>query len=550
MWGKRTAVLAMVLATTLGGAGLAPSGAAADPTDPLVPVAEAKPPKPPKPVVSKVKPASGPTAGGTTVKVKGEHLTGAKKVLFGKAKGTKLVVKSDKKLTVVAPKHAAGPVPVRVVTQGGKSKKSVTFTYVAPIPAPTVTGVAPGAGPVTGGSVVTVTGTNLTGATSVTFGGTPGTSLSAVTATSLKVTTPPHAAGNVDVRVTTPQGTSPVGGAARYRFEVAAAVALLPTGLSYYSGDTGAFTPIPGADVPANIQSYDLDSLGRVYFDEGTNGGLSQWDPATGQTQSVNALDVTALRAAGGGLVYYAVPTGSAAVTGTYVFDPKLGSSTRFDTAIATSIVAVDNGLAYVQNPSGLYLYDPTTTALTLVTAAAVGAFDAAGDGSVVFGTVAGVLTRFQRNGVGGFSSTPVPFTGDPASPNVVSFSVSESGFMYIDLSVNGTWLYSPATQAAAKIDTRNPVFLAPDRAGNAYVDYAGNGGTVRYNLAAAAFATLSANPNAFFGPDDVDTAGALYLDYNADGLYRFNPATSPLSQPFGGGQISTANPTSTVGNR
>jgi hypothetical protein len=330
---------------------------------------------------------------------------------------------------------------------------------------------------------------------------------------------------------------------------VAAAAALLPTGLSSYSGDTGSFTPIPGADV-ANIQAYDLDALGRVYFDEGTNGGLSQYDPATGQSLSVNALDVSALRVSSGGLVYYAVPTGSAAVTGTYVFDPEAGSSTRFTPEIATNIVAVGNGLAYAQFTSGLFLYDPGTTALTLVTASAVGQFDAAGDGSVVFATLAGVLTRFQRNGVGGFSSAPVTFTGNPPSPNVVSFSVSESGHMYIDLSVNGTWLYSPGTQAAALIDARNPVFLAPDRAGNAYVDYAGNGGTVRYNLAAGAFSTLSTNPNAFFGPDDVDTAGALYLDYNADGLYRFNPATSPLSQPFAGAQISTANPTSTVGNR
>src|SRR5205085_11334703 len=36
---------------------------------------------------------------------------------------------------------------------------------------PTVTAVKPAAGPTSGGTVVTVTGTNLTGARSVTFGG-------------------------------------------------------------------------------------------------------------------------------------------------------------------------------------------------------------------------------------------------------------------------------------------------------------------------------------------------------------------------------------------
>jgi IPT/TIG domain-containing protein len=114
----------------------------------------AKPPKPPKPSVTKVTPASGPVAGGVTVKVKGTNLTGAKKVLFGSTKGTQLKVKSAKKLTVVAPAHAAGMVDVVVVTKGGKSKKvkGDVFTYVATTPTtPPVTPPPPpaAAGPVT-----------------------------------------------------------------------------------------------------------------------------------------------------------------------------------------------------------------------------------------------------------------------------------------------------------------------------------------------------------------------------------------------------------------
>jgi hypothetical protein len=117
-----------------------------------VPSQAAKPPKPPKPAIIKVTPASGSVAGGLTVTVKGKNLTGAKKVLFGSTKGTQLKVKSAKKLTVVAPAHAAGAVDVFVVTKGGKSKKvkGDVFTYVAAPPTPPVTPPAtPASRPVT-----------------------------------------------------------------------------------------------------------------------------------------------------------------------------------------------------------------------------------------------------------------------------------------------------------------------------------------------------------------------------------------------------------------
>jgi len=220
---SRARSVLLVLAVLLGLLAASPSGQAE----------VAAKPKPPKPVVTKVKPASGPASGGTVVKVKGQHLTGATKVLFGKAKGTSIKIKNDKKLTVVAPAHVPGAVPVRVVTKGGKSaKKGPTFTYVAQTPAPVVTAVTPATGTVSGGTVVTVTGTALSGATAVTFGGTPGTALSSVTPTSLTVKTPAHALGAVDVRVTTPGGTSAASGAAQFTYAAGpfASIAPLPAG--------------------------------------------------------------------------------------------------------------------------------------------------------------------------------------------------------------------------------------------------------------------------------------------------------------------------------
>jgi hypothetical protein len=74
---------------------------------------------------------------------------------------------------------------------------------------PRLVGLAPALGSTAGGTTVTMTGTSLTGATSVTFGGVAGTSLSVTNDGSLTVTTPAHAAGAVNVVITTASGSSP-----------------------------------------------------------------------------------------------------------------------------------------------------------------------------------------------------------------------------------------------------------------------------------------------------------------------------------------------------
>ena len=75
---------------------------------------------------------------------------------------------------------------------------------------PAVTKVSPPHGVTTGGTVVHLKGTDLLEATSVTFGATPATSFTIASSTSITAVAPAGAAGPVDVRVTTPTGTSPV----------------------------------------------------------------------------------------------------------------------------------------------------------------------------------------------------------------------------------------------------------------------------------------------------------------------------------------------------
>lgn len=86
---------------------------------------------------------------------------------------------------------------------------SATAPPVGPIVGlpPTVTRLSPNKGPAGGGTTVTITGTNFTGATAVHFGKALATKLQVVSTTEIKCVSP-KGSGKVDVTVTTPGGTS------------------------------------------------------------------------------------------------------------------------------------------------------------------------------------------------------------------------------------------------------------------------------------------------------------------------------------------------------
>ena len=81
---------------------------------------------------------------------------------------------------------------------------------------PTVTGISPASGPAAGGTVVTITGTNFTGATSVSFGG-ASASFTVNSATSI-IATSPAGTGTVDVVVTNSSGSSATSAADRFTY--------------------------------------------------------------------------------------------------------------------------------------------------------------------------------------------------------------------------------------------------------------------------------------------------------------------------------------------
>ena len=210
------------------------------------------------PTVTGVSPNAGPVAGNTSVTITGTDLTGATAVTFGGTAATIGTVTATT-ITATTPAHAMSTVDITVTTPGGTSATSASdqFNYR---PAPTVTSVSPNTGPIAGGTSVTITGTNLTGATAVTFGGTAAT-IGTVTATTITATTPAHAAGVVDVVVTTPGG--PGTGISAYIYPAATTTAIVSNDNPSTFHDNVTFTATissASGGVPTGLMTFKDDT--------------------------------------------------------------------------------------------------------------------------------------------------------------------------------------------------------------------------------------------------------------------------------------------------
>jgi hypothetical protein len=161
----------------------------------------------PPPSVTGVTPGSGTTSGGTAITISGSNFVAGATVTLGGTPATGVSVVNAFTINATTPAHAAGAVDVVVTNPDGRSgTKSSGFTYTATPPPPTVTSVSPGAGSTTGGTNVTVTGSNFVSGATLTFGGAAATQVVFVNATTITATTPAHAPGSVNVVVTNPDG--------------------------------------------------------------------------------------------------------------------------------------------------------------------------------------------------------------------------------------------------------------------------------------------------------------------------------------------------------
>jgi hypothetical protein len=296
-----------------------------------------------QPSVGSVSPNVGPTAGGNTVTINGTNFVAGSTVKFGTAASASVTFVLATQLKAVAPAHAVGTVDATVTTPGGTSATSSAdhYTYDAK---PTVSSVSPDAGSTVGGNSVTINGTNFVAGSTVKFGTTASGSVTFVSATQLKAVAPAHAAGTVDVTVTTPGGTStPVLGD-HYAYGSPTVSSFTPS-----SGITGSTVTITGASfVPGATVKFGTIASHAVTFISGTQikavvpngavtGKISVTSPAGTGTSASNftvTLSITGFSPSSG-------PTGTVVTISGVGFNSS--STVKFNGTAATSVTHVSS---------------------------------------------------------------------------------------------------------------------------------------------------------------------------------------------------------------
>jgi hypothetical protein len=253
------------------------------------------------PTVTALSVHTGAAGGGTSVTVTGTNFVPGASVSFGASAGTSVTVVSATSLTVTSP-AGSNTVDVTVTTPLGTSTTSVNdlFAYATP----TVTAVGPNLGRTAGGTSVTVSGTNFVPGATVAFGASAGTSVTVVSATSLTVISP-AGAGTVDVKVTTPLGTTTISAADQFTYGNPTVTSLSPN--THGKNFTGLSVIINGTNFQTGITAAGVTFTGA--------GGIT--------VQSVNSVTPTS--------VTVTINIGNGSVTGPYnvvVTNPDGGVST------------------------------------------------------------------------------------------------------------------------------------------------------------------------------------------------------------------------------
>lgn len=180
------------------------------------------------PEVTSVSPDEGTANGGTAITITGVLLTGATGVLIGGNAATSVVVVNSTTITCVTPAGTIGFADVQVTGITGNPDLAYGFEYLTPVP--TVVSVTPDEGTFEGGTAITISGTELNGATAVYINGDPATSFVVVNPTTITCVTPASLVfGFVEVMVYHPYGDIEL----PYGFEY------LPPSILYITPDLG-----------------------------------------------------------------------------------------------------------------------------------------------------------------------------------------------------------------------------------------------------------------------------------------------------------------------
>ena len=424
----------------------------------------------PAPSVSTVSPSSGVPAGGTSVTITGNSFTGATSVNFGANPATGVTVNSNTSITAIAPAGTAGSrVDITVTGPGGTSTTlpADQFTY-----GPAVSGVSPNSGPAAGGTLVTVSGSGLTGAGAITFGGVPGSSITVNSDSSLTALAPPGT-GTVDVQVTTPSGTSPVSSSDKFTYlapvptvssvspnsgSVSGGTTVVITG----NGFTGA-TSVNFGSNPGVINSVTNTSItatspagvtGAVDVTVTTPGGtsatssldkftygpyISNIAPATGPQAGGTTVTITGTGLSGASSVAFgansAIPTSSTATSLTVVTPAGAVGPVSVTVVVGAMTSNVKTaGFTYTGVPPTVTSITPTSGPAAGGTTVTITGNNLSGATAASFGGVPGTILTNSNTSItvtspAGAVGTTVPVT--VTTPSGTSGSVALGQFTY-----------------------------------------------------------------------------------------------------------------------
>ena len=430
--------------------------------------------------VTTMAPIQGSTSGGTAVVITGANMYGVTGATFGGIAATSISHDSNTQLTVYSPPNSAGS--GSVVLSYGTSSTVTAGTFTWNVNAPTITSITPGSGPTSGGTVVTIIGTNFTQTTtSVLFGANPGVSFTYISPTQITVTSPPGVAGPA-VNVTTTNGT----GSTAYGSGFVYYTTPVPSGLSPAQGPTTGFTTV-------NISGSGFTSVTGVDFG-GTAASSFTINSDTSITASTpvhTAGATTAHLTYGGGTVSAGTftfigpptfttmtPTAGSTVGGSTVTITGTnlqGASVTVGGVPGTNVIVASDG-------SSLTFVTPAGTAgATAVTVGAIGGSVSAGNYTYVAPPVISGLAPTSGLAAGGASvvitgtgftgATAVQFGGTAAASFVVNSdtqitAVSPAGSGSVTVGVTtpygsgtsaGTFTYIPPPAVTGLAPTSGP---------------------------------------------------------------------------------------------
>ena len=335
----------------------------------------------PPPTVSSFLPTSAGT--GTVVTINGTGFTGATAVSFGGVPAAAFTVVSGTQITATVAAGASGN--VQVTTPGG-SGTIAGFTY---LPGPGIIGFAPTSA--AQGATVVITGTNFTGVSAVSFGGTPAMSYMVISPTQINAVVGAGATG--DVSVTTMGGT------------------VLSPGFTFIAPpNITFFTPSGAQGATIVINGSGFTGATAVSF-----GGTAA---ASFTVVTDNLMTAVVGTGASGNLVVTG-PGGTGIRAGfTFITGPVISSFTPTSAGPGMTVVINGAGFLGATGATAVQFGGVNAASYTVVSATEIVAIVPAG---AVSGTVR-VATPGGNNSLAGFTFVPTPvitgFTPTTAAPS------------------------------------------------------------------------------------------------------------------------------------